>query len=156
MKKNSITGVFTLLVFAVFMVCVLTILLTGADVVQSITQRDQRSYDQRTAVQYLTTRVRQADWAGGVSVSESGALLLREDIDGTSYDTSVYCHDGYLREMFYQTGYALPPEFGEEILPAVSFRASCEDQLLSVTLEMPDGTEETLFLRLRSEQEVAQ
>ena len=156
MKKNNLAGVFTLLVFAVFMVCVLMILLTGADVVRGITQRDQRSYDQRTAVQYLTTRVRQADQTGDVSVSESGALLLREDIDGTTYETSVYCHDGYLREMFYETGYALPPEFGEAVLPASDFRASQEDQLLTITLEMPNGTEQTLFLQLRSEQEVPQ
>ena len=43
MKKNNLTGVLVLLVFAVFMVSVLFVLLTGADVVQKLTDRDQRS-----------------------------------------------------------------------------------------------------------------
>ena len=61
MKKKSITGVLVLLVFAAFLVSVSMVLMTGADVVQNITARDQKSYSQRTVTQYLTTRVRRAD-----------------------------------------------------------------------------------------------
>ena len=154
MKKNNITGVLVLLVFAVFMVSVLKILLTGADLVQHITERDQHSYDQRTVVQYLTTRVRQADQTGGVLVEDSGTLVFREEIDGIDYETSVYCYGDYLREMFYEVGYGLPPEFGEEILPVKKFQVSRTGSVLYLAFEMPDGTEESIMLHLRSEQEV--
>ena len=50
MKKRNMTGGLVLLVFAVFMVSVLLVLLSGADTVQRLTQRDQRSYHHRTAV----------------------------------------------------------------------------------------------------------
>ena len=156
MKKNNMTGVLVLLVFAVFMVSVLMILLQGADIVQRITVRDQRSYNQRTVTQYLTTRVRQADRAGGVSVcsdDQTDVLILTEEIDGTCYETSVYCHDGYLRELFCQAGLGLPPEFGEEILPLSDFRVSCTDSLMQITFEMTDGTEQTVMLQLRSRKE---
>ena len=154
MRKNNLTGVLVLLVFAVFMVSVLFVLLTGADLVQGITERDQRSYDRRTVVQYLTTRVRQADRTGAVSVSDDGALIFQEDFDGIIYETSVYCHEGYLRELFCEAGYGLSPEFGEEILPVKAFQASREGSVLYLTFEMPDGTEESAWFHLRSEQEV--
>lgn len=156
MKKNNLTGVLVLLVFAVFMVSVLMVLLTGADLVRGMTERDQRSYDRRTVAQYLTTRVRQGDQAGAVFAADPGTLVFREEISGTTYETRVYCHEGYLREMFCETGYDLAPEFGETILPMEDFQVCLEDTLLRIQLEMPDGSGEALALHLRSEQEVPQ
>lgn len=153
MKKKSITGVLVLLVFAAFLVSVCMVLMTGADVVQKITVRDQKSYSQRTVTQYLTTRVRRADQTGAVIVSDSGTLIFREEISGICYETSVYCHEGYLREMFCESGYSLPPEFGEEILPVHDFQAFRDGSLVHITFEMLDGTEESFVLHLRSERE---
>ncbi len=156
MKKRNMSGVLVLLVFAVFMVSVLLVLLSGADTVQRLTRRDQQSYHHRTAVQYITTRIRQADAAGAVSIRHSEAgdtLVLTEEIEGWVYETRVYCCDGYLREMFCEAGAALPPEFGEEILPMEDFSASMSQDTVRVTLSLPDGTAEELFLLLRSEGE---
>ena len=97
MKKNNLTGVLVLLVFAVFMVSVLFVLLTGADVVQKLTDRDQKSYQQRTAVQHVTMRVRQADREDMVEVRQidgQDVLVLAEIIEGYRYETLVYCADG--------------------------------------------------------------
>lgn len=154
MKKRNLTGVLVLLVFAVFMVSVLLVLLSGADTVQRLKQRDQRSYHHRTAVQYITTRIRQADADGSVSIDNSGAvntLVLTEDIDGCPYQTRIYCCDGYLREMFCESGAVLPPEFGEAILPMRDFRASWDGETVRVELFLPDGSLESVFLLLRSE-----
>jgi len=154
MKKNSLTGVFVLLVFAVFMVSVLLILLSGADIVQKLTNRDQNTYTQRTAVQYLTTRIRQADRSGAVYTKESdgtSALILTEQIDGSEYQTHVYCYDGYLREMLCPAGVTLSPEFGEKILPAEAFSVSLDGSLLCAELQLSEGKTDTLYWKLRSE-----
>jgi hypothetical protein len=159
MKKKNITGVLVLLIFAVFMVSLLLILLNGADLVQRITERDQKSYNQRTVRQYLTTRVHQADQAGAVSVRRDGqmdVLAFVEEIDGTYYETKVYCHSGYLREMYCQAGVALPPEFGEKILPVQNFKVSLDNSLLRITFELADGTIQTILLHLRSWKETIQ
>ncbi len=42
-----------LLMLLVFAVCVLSVLLTGADTYQALTKRDQDSYDRRTAAHIL-------------------------------------------------------------------------------------------------------
>ena len=153
MKKNNLTGVLVLLVFAVFMVSVLLVLLSGADTIQKLTERDQRTYHHRTAVQYLTTRVRQADLAGAVSADNSGdisILILKENIDSQIYETRIYCYEGYLREMFCAAGLGLPPEFGEEILPMKDFRVSVKETAVCAELLLPDGRKEECYLWLRS------
>ena len=153
MKKSNLTGVLVLLVFAVFMVSVLLVLLSGADTVEKLTQRDQRTYHHRTAVQYITTRIRQADGQNAVfaeTVGDTDTLVLREIIDNCVYETRIYCCNGYLREMFCQAGAGLPPEFGEEILPMEDFRVSCEENLVRADLLLTDGGKETLILLLRS------
>ena len=133
MKKNNVTGVLVLLVFTVFMISILFVLLAGADVVQKLTDRDQRSYQQRTAVQYMTMRVHQADQEGMVEVrkvADQDVLVLAEMIEGCRYETLVYYDDGYLREMFSEAGLNLPLEFGEKILPAAGFFAPHSGQNL--------------------------
>ena len=154
MKKKSLSGVLVLLVFAVFMVSVLLVLLSGADTVQKLTRRDQRTYQHRTAVQYLTTRVRQSDISGAVAVTEKdgiSTLVLTEEIEGCAYETRVYCYDGYLREMFCVKGAALPPTFGEQILPMEDLELDFDGKTITATLSMTDGSQEYMTLHLRSQ-----
>ena len=151
MKKSNLTGVFVLLIFAVFMASVLLVLLSGVDTVQKLTQRDQRTYHRRTAVQYISTRIRQADEIGAVS-TEKDTLILTENLDGVSYETRIYCCNGYLREMFCEAGAALAPDFGEEVLPMDHFQITQENNLIRAELHLPDGSKEILTLLLRSKE----
>ena len=63
MKKHDyhLEGLMALLLFGVFAVCLLMVLLTGADSYQGLTRRDRISDNRRVCAQYLATRVRQAD-----------------------------------------------------------------------------------------------
>ena len=154
MKKNNLSGLLALLVFAVFAVSVLMILLNGADIVQKVSARDRESFGRRTAAQYITTRIRQADTADGIDVRDGEVLVLSEEIDGYVYDTLVYCCDGYLREMFCERGMEQDPEFGEKILPLEEMRLSLSGNMLSADIAFADGSEEQLTFALRSERGV--
>ena len=104
-RSIYIDGLLALLLFGVFAVCVLAVLLTGARAYRGLTQRDQAAYSRRVCVQYIATRVRQADRAEGVSVEpfgEGDALVLSED----GYVTRVYHYDGYLMELYAKIGRA--------------------------------------------------
>ena len=152
-KKSHISGIMVLLLFGGFMVSVLLVLLTGADVYQRMAQRGQDSYEQRTAAQYIATRVRQADQAGMVSVRDfwgQDALVLTQVYDGLPYETLVYCYDGYLRELFAGAGSPQDPEYGEPVLPAETLQIMDQNSCLQVELQLPEGKEETLILYLRS------
>lgn len=154
MKKRSvqhhIDGLIALLLFGVFAVCVLAVLLTGADAYHRLTRRDQAAFDRRTGIQYVAARVRQGDGAGAVTVESfdgGDALLLGA---GEEYVTRIYCYDGYLMELFCAASDPLGPDAGERIIEAEALELSLEDGLLSVTLTSAGGEDSTLLLSLRS------
>ena len=144
--------------FLIFAVCVLAVLLTGADVYKRLVDRDQTSYDQRTAVSFLATKVRQADSLDMVTVRKyegQDVLVLSEEIDGSRYETWIYCYDGYIRELFAASGAGLPLDAGDKVLAmkALSF-AWEEDRVLRADVTALDGTVRSFNLTLRSGEEV--
>ena len=154
MKKSNIGLLLVLLVFALFMVSVLMVLMTGADVIQDITVRNQESYGQRTAVQYIATRVRQADQSGMIyarSTDEGDQLVLAEEIEGALFETTLYCYDGYLRELFCASGNNPGAEFGEKILPAEHFFVMDCGDYLELELIFADGEKCPMIIHIRSE-----
>lgn len=156
-NKSRITSLMALLIFGVFAVCILMVLLTGADVYSRLVDRGQQHYDCRTVAQYVTTRVRQADRAGSVTVADFGgvnALVLREEIHGEGYLTRVYCFDGFIRELFTAEGGDFSPEDGEKLLEAKQLSFSLEDSTLSARITLSDENTRELTLHLRSAEEV--
>lgn len=156
--KGNIAGLAALLLFGVFAVCILFVLLTGADTYQRLAERDQSAYSQRTVAQYIATRVRQADGLDQVSVSDFGgldALVLTEEIGGELYQTRVYCYGGTIRELFTLDVDGFAPEDGEKILPAEGLDLTLDGQVLTVVITNADGTVQELTLYLRSGEGVA-
>ena len=125
--KHHIDGLIALLLFGVFAVCVLAVLLTGADAYRRLTQRDRAAYDRRTCVQYVATRVRQADALNGVSVEDFNGMPCLTLRDRDDYVTRVYCDDGYLMELYCDADMEMEPEDGEQVIPASELDLSLED-----------------------------
>ena len=155
-RKHDLSSLLVLLLFAVFAVCILSVLLTSADTYRRLSDRDQDSYGRRTSAQYITTKIRQADLQDAVSVRSfegQTALVLAEEIDGEWYETLIYYYDGYLRELFTSASGEMLPEDGEKIMEANSFLAYAdepEEGQLSLRIQTSDGTWEELTLCLRS------
>lgn len=153
-QKHQIDGLIALVLFGVFAACVLSVLLTGADVYHKLTVRDQEAYARRTCAQYVATKVRQASSGYAVEVTNFDgvdALALSENIDGEIYVTQVYCYDGWLRELFTAEGGEFLPEDGEQIIEAQAMDLALEDGLLTVDLTDGAGAETQLVLFLRGE-----
>ncbi len=137
------TDLLALLVFALFGMCVLLVLLTGAKVYRNVVDRGETQFEARTAVQYVTMRVRQAESVAVTDFEGCEALTIPEIIGGEVYLTRVYCHDGFLRELFCAEDAALSPDDGEKILPAEKLHVTIEGNLLTAQI---DG--QKIFLHL--------
>lgn len=147
--KNLLLATAALLVLAVFAVGVLGTLLGGAGIYRRLVSRDRAGFDRRTALQYITTRVRQAP--GQVSVAAFGdgdALLLRQITDDGIYLTRVYCFDGWLMELFSAETGDFSPQDGEKLLPAEALNLALTGGLLRVGLTDSSGTVHELYLQL--------
>ncbi len=158
MKKRSIQhhmdGLAALLLFGVFAVCVLMVLLSGADAYRRLVDRDQTAYDRRIGVQYVATRLHQADSLDYVTVEKFGdsdALLL-SDNDG--YVTRIYCYEGYLMELYAAKDAILEPQAGEAIMESAGLELSLTDGLLMIIIADKEGEQGIpLRLSLRSGEE---
>lgn len=136
-KQWKITGFIPLLALALFAVCLLCVLLTGAGVYKELVARDQNVYLQRTAVQYVSNRIHQADSTGSICLDTYdgiSVLLLKETIGDKPYVTYVYCYDGKIRELFTKDGYDFQPGDGEVILDAEELSFAWDGQALSVRI----------------------
>jgi len=148
--QHHIDGLITLVSFAVFAVCVLAVLLTGASAYRRLTARDQSAYDRRVGIQYVTAKVRHADSGHSIAVEDFDgvdALVLGA---GGEYITRIYCYDGYLTELFSAASDSLSPGDGERIMAVGGLSFSLEDSLLSITVTDVHGEDSALILSLRS------
>lgn len=143
-KTSKFTDLLALLVFTVFTVCVLLVLLTGAKVYRKLVHTGSENYEARTAAQYVATRVRQAETVTVENFGGCDALVTSEKIGGETYLTRVYCHDGYIRELFCAEKAELSPEDGEKIMEAERLSFSLKDGVLTA---MIDSRELKLYLR---------
>lgn len=149
-RAYKITDLLSLTVLAVFALCALAVLLLGGRVYRNLAEAGEESCRSRTACQYLTTRVQQA---GELSVAEFGGsdtLVIREKVGSRVYLTRIYCHDGWLRELYCGENAELQPEEGEKILEAESLILSLTDGFLTAEI---DGS--CVVLQLRGGREVS-
>lgn len=154
-RSFRISGLAPWLLFAVFAACVVMVLLFGAESYRGLSHRDRQSYQQRTAVQYLTTRIRQSDADGLVFVGDfdtaqpnaaGDTLFICEMLNGRTYYTRVYCHEGYLCELFAEASEAFEPGDGQRVLQAEGLQITQQGQVLTMKLTFADG--ETAVFRV--------
>lgn len=130
---HQIDGLVALLLFGVFSVCILAVLLTGADAYRRLTDRDQAAFDRRTCLQYIATRVRQADTLDGVTVADFNGVDALVFSEGNGYVTRIYCHNGAIMELFADETLDLTLEAGEPIMEAQPLEFFMQDGRLVVT-----------------------
>ena len=114
----------------------------------------------RTAIQYISTKIRQADADGviavgsfdGASAEQKGdTLIFTENFDNSEYSTRIYCNDGYLCELFGLSDGTFTMESGEKILEAESVAFEMDENgMLHVELTDHDGQEKQIDLMIRS------
>jgi len=164
MSQKNVTTLLPLLLFVIFTTCILFVLLTGADVYRKFSRRDQDNFEKRTTMQYLTTRIRQSDISDAIFVgcfedinaqAEGDTLFLKEEVNGRTFYTRIYCHEGYLRELFSEDDVSFLPNAGQEILELHDIRFTLQENILYIDVKYKDSSKESLVLHLRSGKEVS-
>ena len=150
-KGQTINVLFTMILFLVFVLSALFSVLIGGKVYENIRERMEESYTGSVALNYVANKVRQGDINGAVSVREIDrvpVLELEQEINERSYVTRIYYYDGYIRELFTDTGSGLGLSDGLEIIACEGLEFELEDRLLKVETIGKNGG--TLMLYVRS------
>ena len=158
---RSISGVFVFLLIAMYALFSLLLVLIGAGVYQRITDAAEINAQMRTSLTYVASKVRAGDEAGSVSVEQVNGvpvLVMGERYDGDVYYTRVYYlpaddgRGGTLYEMLSMDDEgSLDLADGEPIAEISAFDVRAADGGLELSVTMPDGAEQSMYLRLRSE-----
>lgn len=155
-REYKINQLLVLMLFTVFAVCILFVLLTGAGIYEQIIEKNQNCYEKRTAVQYLTTRIRQNDRKHAVEVrtfAGAEALVFKEIIHEKEYETVIYCYEGDLREIFSASAGEFSPEDGNKILEMKELTLEKDEDAVYATITDLNGNVQKIILHLRSGKE---
>lgn len=147
---QTMSVLFTMLLFLVFIMCALFTVLAGSRVYENISSRMDQTYTGSVALQYVANKVRQGDTKGAVTVKtieNQPVLEIRETIEGGDYVTWIYYYDGSIRELFTYEDSGLGLQDGLEILECDGLELEQDGQLLHITTLGTGGAGLTLSLR---------
>lgn len=142
--SHSIQSVFPLLLLLAFCLFALVLSGTGAIVYKNSAAQLEENYTSRTAVSYISEKIRQHNRYEPIELSELDgipALKLRETIEQETYYTYIYFYDQAVHELFIHEHTEASADMGTALvsLSSLEFYPISDRQLLSVTAVSPEG-----------------
>lgn len=153
-QSHMVDLLFTLALFCVFAASSLIIVIIGADVYGRTAQGLDKNFNLNTALCYVTEKIRQNDTTGAVRLGElegREALVLDTTVDGQTYYTYIYFHDGALREIYTAKENHVSVDDGQSIVELSDFeiRRRAAD-LFRFSAVSEDGMRAETVVALRS------
>lgn len=141
--------------FLVLAASSLFLVLLAANVYQKNVAWEEKNYESRTCLSYVTEKIRQNDEKGGVEIGTFDgvpSIILRQNFGEQAYVTYLYCYDGMLRELFVQEGVSASVTDGQEILQVNDFQFSeQEDGIFKISYIDENGQEMVTYAAIKSE-----
>ena len=152
-EKGLVHTVCVLAVICMFGISAMMLGSVGASVYKNIAERNLNSFELRTSLSYVKTKINQYDEIGKIAIEERDGvkmLILSEDIEGEIFDTAVYFNKGKLYEITGAKGMKFKPDDGFAILSVDSFEITENNGLIKLVSTDKDGDSETLYVKLRN------
>ena len=133
---RAASGLSLFLTVAVFALMALLTVVLGAGVYRSVVGRAEVNHEARTAMAYITGKLRANTGSTTLEKTEVGndMLVLNEEIGGADYETRIYAHEGALYEVFAAADIDFAPEEGQPIAALDGFSAQMEENALRLTV----------------------
>ena len=163
-SEHGISGIFVFLLIGMYAMFSLLLVLIGAGVYQRIIDAAEYNAQMRTSLTYIASKVRAGDEAGAVAVEYVDGLpvlVLGQAYEDELYCTRVYClpdrgdKGGTLYELFSlddgEPVDLLDLAEGARISEITAFDVRAIGAGLELSVTMPDGAEQSMYLYLRSQ-----
>lgn len=154
-KKHSLHTVAVMLLILVFALSIAIVLVNGSISYENISTTSQKSFDDRTSLSYISTKVKYLDNNETSifvdAIDSSPALHIVETIEETQYSTWIYFYDGNIKELFLETSEIPEPQYGFDITPAKSLDfLQISNDLILVRCSVDGEKTAEAYLYLRS------
>ena len=156
-RSHSMDFLFSIALFFVFAATALVVLLLSANVYEQIVHRSTHTFEQNTALAYLTEKIHQNDHGSNSSIELTQfdgceALAISQTFNDTMYTTYIYEFEGQLKELFIQNGVQATAQAGTTILTLHHLEMKAiDDDLLQFTCYCEDGSSDSIIIGLHSE-----
>lgn len=155
-SRHVIDFIFPIALFFVFAASSLVVLILAADIYGSTTNQLQANDENRTALSYISEKIRQNDSGGALTVTtleDTECLALPADYDGTPCTTYIYAYEGMLMELFTRDDASVSLKNGRNIMEIDSLSmARIDDHLYEFTTVDSQGHVDSLIASERSVQ----
>ncbi len=152
-KPHIVDVLFVLALFGVFTLSALVLVILGANIYKQTVSHMTENYDSRMACSYFSEKIRQNDFASAIELDElygTEALIFSQEIQGETYATYLYYHDGYLRELFIKKDSNIgddPLDAGNAIMKLEHLDMEfVSDNLLKVYFTLVPGQEQHVYI----------
>ncbi|MDR3278548.1 MAG: DUF4860 domain-containing protein [Oscillospiraceae bacterium] len=149
---HTADAVFALILFCAFALSMLMVLMTGAVAYQDVRDAVENHYSEDTCISYIAMKVRHYDDASGSfelrDLDGVPALYMTESVGGGEYFTAIYFYDGYVKELYAESGYEFAPGDGADVLAAEALSFEVSDRLLHVSCVGTGGNAADIYLSL--------
>lgn len=123
-QRHIIDILFVLALFGIFAFSAIFLITIGADIYGKTMDNMEDNFDTRTALAYITEKVRQSDLENQISIGEFDghpALIISSDTRENQYRTYLYEYQGSLKELMMKQDILLSPSAGQDILAISDF-----------------------------------
>lgn len=153
-SSHVIDLIFPIALFFVFAASSLSVLILAANIYASTTHRLAANDENRTALSYISEKIRQSDAGGAIGLSKidgTDCLTMSAVYNGTPCTTYIYEYEGMLKELFINDGVSVSLKSGKDIMEIVSLSMEqLEDHIYRFTSVNSDGTTSSLITSERS------
>lgn len=151
MRNRPVVDIlFLLALFSVFLISALFVVLFGAKIYRNTVSGMDDNFKSRTALSYVTEKMRQHDHINGASVIDydgTSVLRLEDEIDDTVYYTYLYEDDGYLMELTAKSDFNFNKSGGQKIVETDGFDIEpVSDSLYRISLTDGNGNALTYYV----------
>lgn len=122
--NHSVESLFSVLLFGFFVLFLLILLLFSSEAYRASVQGVEENNNLRTAMAYLTTKVRQHDGRDSLRIENFQgiqALAFQDIINDTEYTTYIYLDGEDLKELFTASPDRVSPSLGTVIASLKTF-----------------------------------
>lgn len=154
-RSHVIDTLFVLCLLFLFIISAITVIIIGAGVYKKNVSAMSGNYSHRIACAYISEKIRQSDVKGRIFTEKlfgQTTLVMQDEVDGVLYNTYIYNHDGYLRELYARSDLKeLFPQSGQKILEISSFDITeLNESCFKIQVTLDDGTVEDFLISKRS------
>lgn len=153
-QRHIIDILFVLALFGIFALSAIFLITIGANIYGKTMTNMERNFDTRTALAYITEKVRQSDLKDQISIGELDgcpALVISSGTEENQYQTYLYEYHGTLKELLVKQDVHLNPSAGQDILTVSGFELSpVNNRLINCRIDVDDEHSYDLFISVHS------